>query len=146
MKMRDIVYYKCKGYLFADGTLSNYIVDNCYIQVLPPVVDDVSSKGLSAALKEFKKLTIGDPNFQVSYPTGVHWDDIFYLDKAMITHTMPFSPSNTFMPTQSFTPSCTLSGILFIRNNKRWYSFRRTVKTIIAANAGPILRDSFDIL
>ena len=146
MKIVDLVYYKCKGYLFEDGTLNNYVVDNCYIQVLPPVVDDTSSKGLSAALKEFKKLTIGEPNFQVSYPTGANWNNIYYLDKAMLTHTLPFSPSNTFLPTQSFTPSCTLSGILFIRHNKRWYSFRRTVKTIIAANAAPILKDAFDVL
>ena len=146
MKCRDFVYIRCIGYMFPNENTENYIVDNCYIQQLPNVIDDDSSKGLNAALKAFENLQVAMPNFNVSYPSDINWDTIQKLDKAMITPTKQFTPSVTFLPTKSFTPSCTLSGILFIRKNKRWYSFRKSVKTVVVANSGPILKEYFDVL
>ncbi|EAY08059.1 hypothetical protein TVAG_463390 [Trichomonas vaginalis G3] len=145
LKCRDMYFIRCNGQFFSSNDTTLFIIDNCFVNH-PSLMNDDEATQVKNVVRNYTNFKVGTPNFNVSYPRISDWYYVMAHDRNMFTVSKPFTPTVTFLPTNPFTPSCTLSGIMFVRNGMKWYEFRKSVHTVTTVNLQSLFTDTDDIL
>ena len=131
----NIVFRRCVSILFNANSSTMITLKDCVAtmtntsELFHPSLQHIS--GLSFKKDATFFVNVGDP----------HIDNILATLSIRSMKTNTFTASASFVPTNPFTASCTLSGLVFHRNNKTWPDFKKTLKIIAVAATSPILKD-----